>query len=195
MTTRGAHVLDAVVRLVAHAPPEALSIRNVAREAGVSVAQVQYYFRTRDELVLHAFEHVTATLEAELQRVDRSGSPLEVLRRMILSWLPLDAARREAVQVWLAFTARAPASERLAAVAAQLDATLRRELAQGLRDAQRAGQVPAELDADRHAMLLLAVIDGLSTQALVGGAAVSAALEAALDAQLALLSATGGPSA
>lgn len=188
MTTRGAHVLDAVVRLIARSPPEALSIRNVAREAGVSIAQVQYYFRTKDELVLRAFEHVTAALEAELDRVDRSGSPLEVLRRMILSWLPLDEPRREAVLVWLALTARAPTSPQLAAVAARMDATLRRELALGLRNAQAAGELPAHLDAETHALLLLAVIDGLSTQALAGDA-VTARIEAALDAHLALLAA------
>jgi len=69
----------------------------VAATAGVSPTQVQYYFRSKDELVAAAFEHVGEGVERGVEQraheVDRSGNPREVLRRPLHLWLPLDEAR------------------------------------------------------------------------------------------------------
>ena len=43
---RGDHLLDALVAVAAAGGMAAISVRAVAAEAGVSIAQVQYYFRT-----------------------------------------------------------------------------------------------------------------------------------------------------
>ncbi len=70
----------------------------MAATAGVSPAQVQYYIRSKYELVAAAFEHVGEGVEQRAHEVDRSGNPREVLRRPLHLWLPLDEARPRAAR-------------------------------------------------------------------------------------------------
>ena len=44
-------ILDATLRLVAAQGAGAVRLRDVARESGVSVGSLQYYFDSRDQLV------------------------------------------------------------------------------------------------------------------------------------------------
>ncbi len=45
-------------------------MRTVAGAAGISLAQVQYYFRSKDELVAAAFRHVIQLFDTKLATVD-----------------------------------------------------------------------------------------------------------------------------
>ena len=47
---------DALIRVVVAAGLDAVSIRTVAREAGVSIGTVQYHFATKDDLLLAAYQ-------------------------------------------------------------------------------------------------------------------------------------------
>lgn len=49
-------ILDAVLEVAAGRGLEAVTVRSVAERAGVSPAQVQYYFRTKDQMLVSAFE-------------------------------------------------------------------------------------------------------------------------------------------
>jgi AcrR family transcriptional regulator len=44
------HVLEAVIDVIAERGLEAATMRNVAAAAGISLAQVQYYFHSKDNL-------------------------------------------------------------------------------------------------------------------------------------------------
>lgn len=163
---RGAHVVDAALRVIADAGFPALSMRTVAAAAGVSLAQVQYYFRSKDELLAAAFERVGGDLVARARQVDTSGPTRQVLRALLHEWLPLDRPRARAARVWSAFTAAAAASPTLGPMNQALDEELRTDFAAALRDAQAAGELNPDLDAGIEAALLLAVLDGLVLQAL-----------------------------
>ncbi|GIL27500.1 TetR/AcrR family transcriptional regulator [Actinocatenispora comari] len=182
---RGAHVLDAALRVIAEDGFAALSMRTVATAAGVSLAQVQYYFRSKDELLAAAFEHVSADVVARAEQVDTNGPTREVLRGLLHVWLPLDEERERAARVWLAFTAAAATSPTLGPSNAVLDADLRTGFAELLREAQTSGELPVDRDPDLEAALLLAVVDGLVVQSLALPAERRAALlVAALDTHL-----------
>jgi AcrR family transcriptional regulator len=182
---RGAHVLDAALRVIAEDGFAALSMRTVATAAGVSLAQVQYYFRSKDELLAAAFEHVSADVVARAEQVDTTGPTREVLRGLLHVWLPLDEERERAARVWLAFTAAAATSPTLGPSNAALDADLRTGFAELLREAQTSGELPADRDPDLESALLLAVVDGLVVQSLALPAERRAALlVAALDTHL-----------
>lgn len=186
---RGAHLLDAVVNVVADSGLGAVSMRSVAAAAGVSLAQVQYYFRSKDELLAAAFEHISDGVQRRAAAVNTTGPPREVLRRLLHVWLPLDEVRARDARVWLAFTAAAATSATLRAITATTDRDLRGWFSGFLRAAQEAGELDTALDADAHAAVLLAVVDGLVIQALVAPSeAHGAALAVAgLDAQLSQL--------
>jgi AcrR family transcriptional regulator len=165
--SRGEHVLDALVEVVATGGIAAMSVRAVAAAAGVSIAQVQYYFRTKDELVAAAYRHVADQLKQRVRVVDLSGAPRDALRRVLHVWLPLDEVRARHARVWLAFAAAAPVSDILRPLSAEWDGELKRWLAGFVQAAQRGGHLPGDRDPDLEAAMLLAVVDGLVLQALV----------------------------
>jgi AcrR family transcriptional regulator len=164
---RGDHLLEALVAVAATGGMAAISVRAVAAEAGVSIAQVQYYFRTKEDLVAAAYRHVADRLRDRVLALDLSGPPRDALRRVLHVWLPLDEARTRDAKVWLTFAAAAPVSATLGPLSAEMDGDLKRWLAQFLRAAQEAGDLDPGLDPDVEAALVLAVQDGLVVQALV----------------------------
>lgn len=163
---RGAHVLRAVVDIIAERGLEAATMRTVAASAGVSLAQVQYYFRSKEELVAAAFRHVTELFDLKLATIDLSGPPRRVLREALELWLPLDEPRARDSRVRLAFSAAATTSPTLKEIAAATDNELRIALARLLDAAAAEGELPEVTDTETEAALLLAVIDGLVVQSL-----------------------------
>ena len=92
---RGEHVLSAVQALLAREGLQGLSVRARRRGgAAVSPAQVQYYFRTRDELVAGAYLQAVRQSLADLPETGDVPASLPVLREMVWRWLPLDDDRR-----------------------------------------------------------------------------------------------------
>lgn len=163
---RGAHVLDAALDVIATRGFDGLSVRAVAARAGVSSAQVQYYFRSKDELLAAAFEYVGADVARRAELVETSGTRRELLRALLEVWLPLDEARTRSARVWLAYTAAAATSPSLGPMNATMDARLRTGFADVLSEARAGGELGAGVDVEVEAALLLAVVDGLVLQAL-----------------------------
>ncbi|WP_132288537.1 TetR/AcrR family transcriptional regulator [Kribbella sp. VKM Ac-2568] len=163
---RGVHVLEAVVDVIAERGLEAATMRNVAAAAEISLAQVQYYFRSKDDLVAAAFQHVTESFDTKLATVDLSGPARKVLREALELWLPIDESRARDARVWLAFSAAAATSPALQEIAAATDNELRVAFARLLDAAAADGELPEVSDTEAEAALLLAVVDGLVVQGL-----------------------------
>ncbi|GAA1538159.1 TetR/AcrR family transcriptional regulator [Kribbella lupini] len=159
-------MLDAVLDVIAERGLEAATMRTVAAAAGISLAQVQYYFRSKDELVASAFRHVSERLDEKLATIDLAGPPRKVLRQALELRLPLDEERARDARVWLAFSAASVTSPMLAGIAATTDAELRVAFARLLDTAIADGDLPEMTDTETEAGLLLAVLDGLVIQGL-----------------------------
>lgn len=164
---RGAHLLDAVLAVVAAEGFAAVSMRSIAARAGVSVAQVQYYFHSKSELVAAAFDHSNRDFLDSLATILPDEASVERLHDVVWAWLPLDAERENRARVWLAFAATAATDHRLAAAAAQLDVELRAWFSEELAGLQRSGKLRPELDPTDTAAQLLALIDGVTVHCLV----------------------------
>jgi len=145
----------------------ALSMRAVAAAAGVSLAQVQYYFRSKDQLIAAAFRYVGDQLLASLHTVHGDEPSWARLREAIWLWLPLDDEREQAGRVWLAFAATAATHPRLTNESAHLDTDLRAWFANELDTLKQAGHTHPDLDTTATAAQLLALIDGVTLQSLV----------------------------
>jgi AcrR family transcriptional regulator len=172
---------DAVIRLVVAGGLEAVSVRNVAREAGVSVGAVQYHFATKDDLLLAAYERAIDRVALKaLEIAEQASEPLAYVRGLLQELLPLDARRDAELRVALAFSARSVHSPRLAALYAQAYAALVDAVAGALAEANPA------LDARGEATAAVALADGLAwhLQCAPGVLGPEEAL-AALDAHLA----------
>lgn len=144
----------------------ALSVRSVAAAAGVSPAQVQYYYRSRAELVAAAFDRASEEFMAALSTLTPAEPSLERLRQIIWMWLPVDSDREDRARVWVAYAATAATDTKLAVASAQLDADLRAWFTQEFEVLELAGQVNQTEAADVRAAQVLALIDGVSVQAL-----------------------------
>ncbi|MET8320586.1 TetR family transcriptional regulator C-terminal domain-containing protein [Micromonospora sp. NPDC005189] len=173
-------IADALMRVAADQGLEAVSLRHVAAEAGVSAGMVQHYFRTKDEMMAFALavvrERGQIRVTEALTRLGENPSPRLLLRTMIAALLPLDERTRDDGRVALAFLAytavRPAAAPGLREDTRQLTEFIASVLPDGHGDAAAAG--------------LLALMEGLGLY-LLGGQYTAEQALGALDAQLDLL--------
>ncbi len=155
--TRRRQVAIAVARIVSTGGLEAVTVRAVAAQTGMSTTTVTHYFAGKDDLLRLAFGLVIARVRARLADVPAG----ERARALLLQALPLDAERRDEARVWFSFLGLALARPVLAAEQRAAYADWRRELARALREE---GLRPG-VDADDAARALIALVDGLAVQA------------------------------
>jgi AcrR family transcriptional regulator len=172
-------LLEALLALTADRGLEAVSIREVAAAAGLSIGAVQYYCHSKDQMLKMAFEEVNRRILTRAQGIEKTGLVGDVLRRAVLEFLPLDDRRREEAVVYLAFSARAAVSAELAAVRHAMIAEQQTLCADTFRLAQARGEAIGDLDADQAAWATVTVVDGLLLNLLSdpGGLADQTAIE------------------
>jgi AcrR family transcriptional regulator len=136
-------------------------VADVAEEADTSAASVLYYFATKAELLKEALtsaeERFYEELEEQLSATDSARERLCLIVNSTSSDGDYDAA------LWMELWAQALRDPALAATRAELDLRWRRAIADVVRYGQERGELgPA--DPDRVALLLAALLDGLSVQ-------------------------------
>jgi AcrR family transcriptional regulator len=157
---RRAEVAAAVWRVVSAEGLEAVTVRRVAAETGMSTSVVSHYFAGKDDLL-----RFTARLVMERGRARAEAQPLGAgrARALLATALPVDAERRTEARIWFAFLGLAVSRPELAAEQARAYRAWRAALAAALL----AEGLPPELDAEAEAAGLIAVVDGLTVQAVV----------------------------
>lgn len=179
---RRAQIAEALLRIAGSKGLHAVTMRSVAAEAGFAVAVVQYYFESKEKLLLFALHHLARRLgERVRERVGGAGSgatPLGVVEAVLTQAVPADEESRI---FHLVYTAYAVLSVTDPALAAQpfLDAPNQMQafVADRLREARDAGEVAADLDPDSEAAGLLAMSAGLGTSVLFGQRSAEQALD------------------
>jgi len=154
-------LLNALVTVTAERGLDKASIREVAAEAGVSVGTVQYYCRSKDEMLEMAFRHILEQISARAAATSRSGTVTQTLQRALREFLPLDDVRRRECRVYLAFAARAAVTPGLAEVQHELLGDMRGRCADVLRAAIENGEAVREFDPVEAAVVTGALVDGL----------------------------------
>lgn len=100
-------ILEAVFALIDAAGTDQVSIRNVAREAQVSVGRVQHYFPTKDDLLSAAFGAIndrgTARVSARLSAERGAGEPATVLGTLLGELIPRGQDDRRTFRIAQAF--------------------------------------------------------------------------------------------
>ncbi|MBF6061462.1 TetR family transcriptional regulator C-terminal domain-containing protein [Nocardia terpenica] len=167
---RRRQIAEAVWRLAVSGGLEQVTLRQVAAEAGVSARLLQYYFGTRDELLLGALEILNADGEREARRrLAGVASDLRaIVRGVLLEMLPLDESRRRRQVVHAAYFVRFLTEPRLAAVAEAAPHAVADLVADLLVRGRESGQVPQHVDAAAEAAFLTAGAEGIQTRVLLG---------------------------
>jgi AcrR family transcriptional regulator len=191
---RRRQIADALVRTAATRGLHATGMREVAAEAGVSLRLVQYYFGTKEELLLSAMQQLAAQFAergmARIRRikpVDGPASPRDVIAAILTEGLPVDDERRTFTVVYTAYLALSLTDPAMAIspLVRNSNAVIDVVAAQ-LRAAQAAGDTPAHLDPDLEAFGLLALSAGLGTSVIAGQSSVRQA-QAVIDYHLSRL--------
>jgi AcrR family transcriptional regulator len=173
---RRRQIADALLRTAATRGLHATGMREVAAEAGVSLRLVQYYFGTKEELLLCAMQQLAAQFgERALARIRRvrqakgPASPRDVIAAILAEALPADDERRTFTVLYTAYFALSLTEPALAiAPLVRNSNAVIDVVAAQLRAAQAAGETPAHLDPDLEAVSLLAMSAGLGTSVLAG---------------------------
>jgi TetR/AcrR family transcriptional regulator, transcriptional repressor of bet genes len=176
---RRAEIVDALLRIIDEHGLDGVSLRDVAAEAGVSVGRVQHYFPTKDKVLQAAFRRVNELGgERVRQHIAETGdsSAQTVLRAVASALLPIDDQHRQAIQIGVAFTARALVQADFAAQLRTGYGELHQLLALLLAQARDAGDTAPQLEPEFEAAVLLGLLEGLSGQTLVGHHTVDAAM-------------------
>ncbi|GAB7045802.1 hypothetical protein JCM9534A_09280 [Catenuloplanes indicus JCM 9534] len=165
-------IVDALMRVAATGGLEAISLRHVAAEAGVTTGMVQHYFATKDDMMRFALngiiERTTARIEAAMARLSQPPGPADLVRTLLTTLLPLDDERRADGKVGLAFLAYSAVEPGAADLLRDNTRQMAGFMADQVRAAQAAGAAPAHLDADAAGAGLLAAMEGLSIYVLGG---------------------------
>lgn len=174
-------IISALIRLAAREGLHAVTMRAVAREAGVSVRLVQYYFHSKSELMLSALrrleEESRARWATRLERLAKPRSLRSRLEKLFAEALPSDVESRTFHLVWTSYAVLAMTDPELAGPSfIEGPARLEQDLAEALRQGQAAGEVPADVDAALEAALLTAITHGIGTSVLVGQRSAEAAM-------------------
>ena len=136
------------------------SMREVAREAGVSLGHLQHYFSSRAQMLIFAMDFAADRTSDRVTRgiaaLDQPPHPREVLRVVLVERLPLQPDARATSRMNAAYV-----------LEALHDPTLHQQVAVGLRDgramverlirqAMDHGQIPPDRDPTIETDLILA---------------------------------------
>ena len=180
---RRRQIADALLRTAATRGLHAVGMREVAAEAGVSLRLVQYYFGTKEELLLAAMQHLAARFAARatarFREASGSGgpaSPRDIIAAILTEALPADDERRTFTIVYTAYLALSLTDPALAiAPLVKNSSVVIDVVAAQLRASQAAGDMPVQLDPDLEAISLVTMSAGLSTSVIGGQSSVEQA--------------------
>jgi AcrR family transcriptional regulator len=170
---RRRQIAEALLRIAGTRGLQAASMREVAAEAGVSLRLVQYYFSTKEQLLIGSLpylaERLSHRVQSRLAVLGSPPSPRQVVEGTLFAVLPTDEESRQIRRTYDAFYVLALAEPALAEKYEARDPdALERFLAGQLARAQEAGEVAGDHDPAQASAGLLALTNGLGAS-VVGG--------------------------
>src|SRR5947207_3946704 len=100
---RRREITDAVCRITVKGGLGAATFREVAAEAGVSVRLVQYYFGSKDALLLATQQYIAERAGARLTAMAaKATTPRDRIRAILRSFVPVDDETRENMLMFVA---------------------------------------------------------------------------------------------
>jgi AcrR family transcriptional regulator len=186
-------VLEAACRVIANRGAEATRFTDVAEASGVPVSTLQYYFGSREDLLVAAFRYASANeLAALAAEVDTAGSPWERIRvvvaRALAGYLPGDA---DAGLLWIESWHFAIRDAEMRVDALRDYAGWRALVADAVRLGAARGEFRPKASPEQIAVLAIAMVDGAGLPLALGdpGLTVASATAGVLTAIAALLQA------
>jgi AcrR family transcriptional regulator len=167
---RRRHLTAALLRIASTRGLQAVSMREVAAEAGVSLRVVQYYFTDKKTLMLSGITELAARLDRRVrERAAAIGTglpPRTVFDVVLGAILPTDDDSRADQLAWTAYYAAGLTDPAEAVDGRYAPDALERWLTGVLAAAVETGDVPAGVDPRIEVVSLLALTNGLVSSVL-----------------------------
>ncbi len=156
-------VLEAACRVIADRGADATRFADVAAESGVPISTLQYYFGSREDLLVAAFQHASsveiAALEAEIDGLDDSWDQLEtIITRSLTGYAP-DAPGGG--RLWIESWHFGLRDREMRADALRDNTAWRQLVASVVRRGIERGVFSGRYDPDKVAVLAVAAADGM----------------------------------
>lgn len=158
----------AALRVIMRHGVGAMTVREVAREAGFTTGALTHYFRDRDHILIEASEYAAKVVRPIMDTHLAETRGIDALRKVIHEILPHNAQMRGYWGIWVGFWERASYNPDVARIMRRRYAELRRRLGVFIRRAQAEGDIAADADVNDIAQGLIALIDGIGAQVRLG---------------------------
>ncbi|HEX5189910.1 MAG TPA: TetR/AcrR family transcriptional regulator [Streptosporangiaceae bacterium] len=157
---------EAAWRVIVKHGLDGTTTRLIARESGYSNGVLAHYFESKDEILLEALRISHDGVDKRIRvAVDEKGG-LDALRTFCIEVLPISEQSARETHLEMSMWSRALVNDELRSVQRSESSRWRRLLEGLIVDAQRSGEL-VEMPPRTFAVLLSAVIDGLSIYALL----------------------------
>lgn len=170
----------AALRVIVREGMAGLTVRAVAAEAGFTTGALTHYFQSKDQLLIEASELSARLVRDRMERAARAGSGVEAIRRVVSLALPLTVETRGFWRIWLAYWERSSYDDEVARVMRLRYDEWRGRLEGLLRRAQLEGDVARSVEPREAAEALVALVDGIGVQVVLGVSRISAARQRSL---------------
>jgi len=162
---RREQIVRATIRCLARDGYAGLTLKKVARAAGVSQGILHYYFTDKRAILVAALAAVTADLDRRVATAQARGSrePRARLRALIAACLRLAVEEREFWVVFVEFWGEMMHDRRLREINAALYGRMRRQIGALVAQGIGAGTF-RRVDRLQAAAVILALVDGVSLQ-------------------------------
>ncbi|CAG7659021.1 TetR/AcrR family transcriptional regulator [Paenibacillus allorhizosphaerae] len=146
---------------------ERASLRNIAKEAGLSVGSMRHYFSTQSELLAFSMQLVSDRVCDRLQSFVPSGNLMEDVLHVLCEMLPIDEERSTEMEVWFAFTSKALVDPTLQALSLYVYDDMKGFIAKKVEQLIEQHSAGSRLDVNLETERLFALIDGLAIHAIM----------------------------
>jgi len=158
---RRREIVQAAWRLIARGGFEAMTMREIAAEAGYANGALKHYFSSKDDLLAAAFQQSFFRVNERAAHSIGERTGLAAIRALCLEMLPLDEERQVEARVAIAFWDRVVASKALMKIHADSMAIWRKWIEDELETARRSGELVGDLSHEQIIDALFFVTTGM----------------------------------
>lgn len=170
----------AALRVIMRAGVAGLTVREVAKEAGFTTGALTHYFHSKDQLLIEASELSARLVRVQMEKAEQIEPAIEALRKVVSFALPMTQEARGYWRIWVGYWERFSYDDDVSRVMRLRYDEWSGRLAAMLKRAQAQGDVDPSVNIRHAAESLVALVDGIGMQVLLGVGRIPAARQKAM---------------
>ncbi|MDO3677156.1 TetR/AcrR family transcriptional regulator [Paenibacillus ehimensis] len=160
-------VAQAALKVIQKFGLEQATVRNIAKEAGLSVGSMRHYFSTQVELFAFCMGLYAQRVQKRVAALTVEKPFLPDLKQLLLQFLPVNEERTKEMEVWYLFNAKVMIYPELRKVSEEMQNGLYRTAEFVIETLVESNLAKPGLDAALEAEKLYALVDGLAIHQLM----------------------------